>query len=130
MRVRDGMTTSVLMVGPDHTLREAAALMARLSVGAAVVLDTDSEGPGIITERDLLHSVAAGQDPNREVVRDHVTQQAIIATGESSLHEAAEAMIRGGFRHLIIVDDTTEPVGMLSIRDIVRCWMVDGALPD
>src|SRR4051794_19513008 len=49
MRVRDGMSTTVLSVGPDHTLREAAALMSRRRVGAAVVLDPDGQGPGIIT---------------------------------------------------------------------------------
>ena len=52
MQVRDGMSKVVLTVGPGHTLREAARLMADRRVGAAVVLDPDSPGPGILTERD------------------------------------------------------------------------------
>jgi len=63
MRVRDGMSTTVLSIGPDHTLREAARLMSERRVGAAVVRDPDSQGPGILTERDILDSVGAGQDP-------------------------------------------------------------------
>src|SRR5215216_2240409 len=66
MQVRDGMSTVVLTVGPQHTLREAARLMAERKVGAAVVLDPDSPGPGIITERDLMDSLGAGQDPDVE----------------------------------------------------------------
>ena len=54
MQVRDGMSSVVLTVGPGHTLREAARLMAERNVGAAVVMDPDGPGPGIITERDIL----------------------------------------------------------------------------
>ena len=69
MQVRDGMTDTVLTVGPGHLLRSVARLMSERSVGAAVVMDPDANGPGIITERDLLVSIGAGQDPDREVSR-------------------------------------------------------------
>src|ERR671936_3107944 len=75
MQVRDGMSEVVLTVGPGHTLRQAAQLMAKRKVGAAVVMDPESEGPGIVTERDLLTSIAAGQDPDRELVGDHLTAE-------------------------------------------------------
>src|SRR5918992_5782028 len=68
MQVRDGMSDVVLTVGPGHTLRQAAQLMAKRKVGAAVVLDPESEGPGILTERDILLSLAEGQDPEQEMV--------------------------------------------------------------
>ena len=70
MHVRDGMTTLVLTVGPGHTLREAARLMAQRGVGAAVVLDPDAPGPVILTERDILVSIGAGEDPDVERVGD------------------------------------------------------------
>ena len=63
MQVRDGMSKMVLTVGPGHTLREAARLMAERRVGAAVVLDPDSPGPGILTERDLSTRSAAARTP-------------------------------------------------------------------
>ena len=126
MQVRDGMSDVVLTVGPGHTLREAAASMCRRSVGAAVVLDPDAPGPGVITERDVLLSVGNGEDPDTELVADHLTSNLTFASPDWSLEQAAAAMVRGQFRHLIVVDGG-ELVGILSIRDIVRCWTEDGA---
>lgn len=129
MRVRDGMTKMVLTVGPQHTLREAARLMADRRVGAAVVLDPESPGPGILTERDLLESMGLGQDPDAERVADHLTSDIVFAAPDWSLEEAAVAMVRGGFRHLVVTD-RGEVLGLLSMRDVVRCWTDDGAICD
>src|ERR671931_204148 len=127
MQVRDGMSKVVLTVGPWHTLREAARLMAARRVGAAVVMDPDSPGPGIITERDLLESLGRGQDLDAERVADHLTSDIVFAAPDWSLEEAAVAMVHGGFRHLVVTDGA-EVAGLLSMRDIVRCWTDDGAI--
>jgi CBS domain-containing protein len=129
MQVRDGMTKVVLTVGPDHTLRQAAEQMARRNVGAAVVVDPDGEGPGILTERDVLRSVAEGQDPGSEKVSAHLTSDSVSAAPDWSLEEAAAAMIRGRFRHLLVVE-AGDTIGIVSMRDIVRCWTDDGAICD
>src|SRR5881397_2955710 len=120
MQVKDGMSSLVVTVGPGHTLREAARLMAERKVGAAVVVDPDSPGPGIITERDILLAVAKEQDPGSELVGEHLTGDLIVAAPDWSLEQAAEAMIEGGFRHLLVVDGA-DLSGVLSMRDIVRC---------
>jgi CBS domain-containing protein len=127
MQVHEGMSHTVLTVGPDHTLRAVARLMSQRAVGAAVVMDPDGNGPGIITERDVLASVGAGEDPDREPVADHLTRDVVFAAPDWSLEEAAAAMVRGSFRHLIILE-RGETVGILSVRDIVRCWTEDGAI--
>ena len=127
MQVHDGMTPTVLTVGPDHTLRAVARLMASRGVGAAVVMDPDASGPGIITERDILTALGDGQDPDTETVATHLTRDVVFAAPDWSLEEAAAAMVRGGFRHLIVVD-RGETVGILSVRDVVRCWTDDGAI--
>ena len=120
------MSRSVVTVTPGATLHDAARAMAERMVGAAVVIDPEQPGPGIITERDLLLSVGSGQDPNSELVRDHLSPELTFASPEWSLERAAEAMVRGGFRHLVVVDGG-ELGGVLSMRDIVRCWVKDGA---
>ena len=120
------MSDVVLTVGPGHTLREAASLMTERQVGAAVVLDPEAPGPGVITERDILRSVAGGEEPDEELVSEHLTSKLTFASPDWSLEQAAVAMVRGGFRHLVVVD-RGELVGMLSMRDIVRCWTADGA---
>ncbi|MDQ6816874.1 MAG: CBS domain-containing protein [Actinomycetota bacterium] len=125
-RVRDGMTEVVLTVGPGHTIREAAATMCERHVGAAVVLDPEAPGPGVITERDILMAVGAGQDPDVELVAGHLTSTVTYASPDWSLEKAASTMIQGGFRHLVVVEGQ-ELAGILSIRDIVRCWTQEGA---
>lgn len=129
MQVRDGMSSIVLTVGPDHSLREAARQMAKRGVGAAVVIDPDEPGPGIVTERDILDSIGAGQSPDTERVGDHLTPHLVFAAPDWSLERAAAEMVRGGFRHLIVVDGP-DTIGVLSMRDIVRCWTEDGATCD
>jgi CBS domain-containing protein len=127
MQVHEGMTPTILAVGPGHTLRDAARLMSERHVGAAIVIDPDGPGVGILTERDILTSVGAGQDPDRELVAEHLTRDVVYAAPDWSLEEAAAAMVRGRFRHLIVVEGG-ESVGILSVRDIVRCWTDDGAI--
>ena len=127
MQVRDGMSSVVLSVGPGHTLREAAHLMADRKVGAAVIVDPESQGVGIFTERDLMESLGAGQDPDSEKVGDHLTSSLVFAAPDWSLEEAAVAMIQGGFRHLVVLEQG-EVTGVVSMRDIVRCWTEDGAI--
>jgi CBS domain-containing protein len=126
MLVREGMTEVVLTIGPGHTLREAAEAMCGRRVGAAVVVDPEAQGPGVITERDVLRSIGAGEDPDREVVADHLTAKLTFAAPDWSLEHAASTMIRGGFRHLVVVDGG-EMAGILSMRDIVRVWSGEGA---
>lgn len=126
MYVREAMSTDVLTVGPDHTLREVAGRMTARGVGAAVVIDEQQAGPGIITERDILHSVAGGRAAEEERVRDHLTADVILAAPDWSLEQAATEMVRGGFRHVIVVEGVAV-AGILSMRDIVRSWTSDAA---
>jgi CBS domain-containing protein len=127
MQVREGMSRTVLTVGPGHTLSAVARLMSERHVGAAVVMDPDGYGPGIITERDILVAVGEGQSPEQENVAEHLTKDVVYAAPDWSLEEAAVAMVQGNFRHLIVLDGG-ETVGILSVRDIVRCWTEDGAI--
>jgi CBS domain-containing protein len=121
VKVRDGMTALVLTIGPAHTLREAARLMSARRVGAAVVTDDQHAGVGILTERDILDSLGAGQDPDTELAAGHRTVDVVFASPEWTLQQAAETMVRSGFRHLVVIDGG-EVIGLLSMRDIVRVW--------
>ena len=94
-----------------------------------MVLDPDANGPGVITERDILLSIGAGQDPDQERVSDHLSTNLTFASPDWSLEQAAAAMVRGKFRHLVVVQGG-ELAGILSMRDIVRAWTDDGASCD
>ena len=121
MKVRDAMTEEVLTITPGRTLREAAQFMTEHKVGAAVIIDPEQPGPGIVTERDLVRSLGSGEDPDNECVRDHLTADAAFADVEWSLDAAADAMADGGFRHLVVVA-RGEVVGIISMRDIMHVW--------
>lgn len=126
MQVREGMSEVVLTVGPSHTLREAAVMMAEKGVGAALVTDDETPLPCIVTERDILLSLGNGEDPDAELVSDHMCDSVITASPDWSLERAAGEMSRRGIRHLVVVEDG-ELAGVLSIRDIVRVWTSEGA---
>jgi len=120
------MSEVVLTVGPGHTLREAAAMMAEKRIGAALVSDDETPVARIVTERDILLSLGAGEDPDSERVAEHMSDSVIAAAPDWSLERAAAEMSRRGIRHLVVYDGP-ELVGVLSMRDIVRVWTTEGA---
>lgn len=119
--VSEAMSSVVVTVGPGHTLREAASRMADRGVGSAVVVDPDGFGPGIVAERDIVRAVAAGRDLDAELVRDHMARDTAIAVPSWPLEQAAQMMLRGRCRHLVVVDGS-DVVGVVSVRDIVAAW--------
>lgn len=121
MKIRDAMTRNVLTITPARSLREAARFMTEHNVGAAVVLDPEQPGPGIVTERDLVRSLGSGEDPDRELVSDHLTMDAAFAGGDWALEAAADTMAERGLRHLLVVENG-EVAGIISMRDIIDVW--------
>jgi signal-transduction protein with cAMP-binding, CBS, and nucleotidyltransferase domain len=101
-------------------------MMADKGVGAAIVIDEDAPGPGIISERDVLVSIGRGEDPDAERVGEHMSGSVITAAPDWSLERAAADMAARGIRHLVICEDSAL-VGVLSMRDIMRVWTSAGA---
>lgn len=120
------MSSVVLTIGPGLTLREAARLMSERGIGCAVVINEDTPGPGVLSERDVINSLGRGQDPDVEQVGNHQSDSMISAAPDWSLERAAVEMAKRHIRHLVVVEGG-ELVGVLSIRDIVRVWTSDGA---
>ena len=115
MQIKELVTYDLLTVGPAHTLRQAAQLMASRNVGAAVVLT--ETGPGIFSERDLLRAVCEGVDPDEATVGDHMSWNLIVATSSWDSVAAGRTMVERHVRHLVVIDGPEE-VGILSIRDL------------
>ena len=121
MKVRDAMTEEVLTIAPDRSLRDAAQFMTEHNVGAAVIVDPEQPGPGIVTERDVVRSLGARQDPDGEHIRDHLTSRVMFADADWDLEKAADAMAKGGFRHLVVIENG-QVAGIISMRDIIHLW--------
>ena len=120
--VSDVMSRKLLTVEPTTDLSEAAAKMTERGVGAALVL-TGGHVSGILTERDVLRAVATGPVEGTHVAA-WMTRDPETVDASESLGQAAAVMIHGGFRHLPVLDDG-EPVGIVSIRDLMKVVVDD-----
>ena len=124
MTVRDVMSTALLTVDATDTLTHAAAQMDARGVGAALVMN-GVRLSGILTERDVLHAVATGEVEGTKVGAWMTHDPDTVGPEERPGHAAA-IMIHGGFRHLPVLDGDT-PVGIISIRDLMRLVIDDEA---
>jgi len=108
----------VLTLDAATTLASAAEQLCARGVGSAVVPDPDGP-PAIFTERDLLRAIAEGSDPGVTPLSTYMTANAVTVTVSWEVVDAARRMIQGGFRHLVVTDDSGQVVGIVSIRDMV-----------
>jgi CBS domain-containing protein len=122
--VREVMSTTLLTVDATASLTEAASTMDARRVGAALVLNGERLS-GILTERDILHAVATGQVEGTKVGAWMTHDPETVSPDERPGHAAA-IMLHGGFRHLPVVDGD-KPIGILSIRDLMRLVIDDEA---
>lgn len=120
--VADVMSRNLLTVEPTTDLSRAAAAMNERGVGAALVL-TGEHVSGILTERDVLRAVATGPVEGTHVAAWMTRDPETVEIGDSIGHAAA-LMIHGGFRHLPVIDGG-KPVGIVSIRDLMRVVVDD-----
>ncbi|MGI9023171.1 MAG: CBS domain-containing protein [Acidimicrobiales bacterium] len=111
-------TRAVLTVEADDSLREAAVSMMERSVGSAVVLSAGTP-TGLLTDRDALRAIAQAREGQAFTVGDFVSGRMMTAPPSTEIVEAAQIMRERGFRHLIVVDDDDELVGVFSMRDLV-----------
>jgi CBS domain-containing protein len=122
--VGEVMSTGLLTVDATATLTEAAAQMDSRGVGAALVMNGDRLS-GILTERDVLRAVATGEVEGTKVGAWMTHDPDTVGPDERPGHAAA-IMIHGGYRHLPVLDGDT-PVGIISIRDLMRLVIDDEA---
>jgi CBS domain-containing protein len=120
--VGEVMSGNLLTVDPTTSLAEAAARMSDRGVGAALVLSNDHVS-GILTERDVLRAVATGGVEGTNVAA-WMTRDPETVDVDESTGQAAAVMIHGGFRHLPVLD-AGKPVGIVSIRDLMRVVVDD-----
>ncbi len=102
----DVMRPALTTVEPDAHLAAAAYLMRHAHTTSLVVVDDDqAKRPiGLITESDVVHAVADGQDVNDARIRDLMTMSPTVINARTTIPDAARSMMAGHFRHLPVVD--------------------------
>jgi CBS domain-containing protein len=122
-RIGDIMSGNLLTTEATTPLREAAEHMCDRGIGASLVLNGSGALVGILTERDVLRAVAQGGVEGTNVAA-WMTRDPDTVGVEDTTRQAAELMVRGGFRHVPVVDGD-KPVGIVSIRDLMRIVVED-----
>jgi signal-transduction protein with cAMP-binding, CBS, and nucleotidyltransferase domain len=120
--VGDVMSGNLLTIEAATSVTEAAARMCDRDVGAILVVAGDAL-IGILTERDVLRAVAAGGIDAADVA-SWMTRRPETVDADEPTRQAASIMLHGGFRHLPVLDGT-KPVGIVSIRDLMRAVVDD-----
>jgi len=116
MRVESLVSGASDVVGSEATLGDAAEVLISRSVGALAVV-AGRKFVGIITDRDLVRTMAAGADPE-ETVAEWMTDGPDTVPPDVSVSEAADWLLETGYRHLpVAVGD--ELLGIVDIRDIL-----------
>lgn len=112
------MSADLVRVEPSVTIAHAATVMGGRHVGSALVMDGDSL-LGIFTERDVLRALSQDFDAPSDRVAAWMTRSPKTVSPDTDAHEALSTMLRGGFRHLPVVEGD-HVIGMVSIRDLSR----------
>jgi CBS domain-containing protein len=102
----------------DQSLLDASKQMAECRIGALLVMDKGTL-TGIITERDIVRSVANGKSCKDVRTKDVMTTNLIVSKSGDDLDYVMAVMIQNNIRHLPVVEESGL-VGLLSMRDVVR----------
>lgn len=110
-------TYSLIGIVSSAHLNDVARVLTDKNIGALGVYAHNAHDlVGVVTERDLVHALARGLDPEQTAVTEVMTGSPIVAEGPISRWEAARLMHEGDVRHLIVRDG--EGHRIVSIRDI------------
>jgi CBS domain-containing protein len=127
-QIADVMRPDFIEVAPEDTLGEVAERMTAKNVGAVVVKDFGTL-IGILTERDLLKAMAARVHSSEARVRQWMTVDPVTATVDTDVEEASRVMLEHGFRHLPVLDDEGQVMGVVSLRRVVGAVRAAEARP-
>jgi len=116
MKISEIMTKAAVTDSADDTLTEACDRMRHAQTSSVLIMDGDRL-VGIITERDIVKTVAQGLDPKETRLKDVMTTDIITIGPQTTLKEAANIMATKWIRHLPIVEGS-KVVGMISQRDL------------
>ena len=119
MHVKEVMTTDVVTVHHEATLREAVERLLSESVGSVIVVD-DSDAPvGIVTETDVLRATYKTGAPLSEIAVADLSHQPVVTTAPNrTVNHVAYVMAKEEVKKVPVMEDM-ELVGMITLTDIV-----------
>ncbi len=117
MLVKDVMNKNVVVAKSDVTIREASKVMSKYRIGSLVVLK-DEKIAGIITEGDIMESVAGDRDPDTTTIEDIMTDKVHTVTPDQTVESAVDIMVKNKIKKLPVVE-AGKLKGIITASDIV-----------
>jgi CBS domain-containing protein len=115
---------SILSVGPATRIMDVIKVLGEKRIGALLILADDGKLEGIISERDIVRSMAVHAAGTFELsAGELMTRSPIVASPDTTVAQAMEMMTDGRFRHLPILD-AGKLVGLVSIGDVVKARLM------
>lgn len=120
MKVKEVMTPRVIRISPEESAAVAARILTHYNVGVLPVCGGDGSLCGVLTDRDIVtRCLAAGQQPEKTLVRSIMTNNVVSARPDMDLGAAASLMARQQVRRLPVVENG-RLCGMISLGDLSR----------
>jgi len=123
LSVQDVMVRQVLTIDATQNATNAARLMTKFGVSSLIV-SSDDDIVGILTERDIIiRVVSSGQDPAKVTIGEIMSEPIIIVKPETPLEEAVKIMFRERIKKLPVMcreEERMKLVGIISITDVAR----------
>lgn len=118
------MTPFPVVVSVDMPLDEVAELLAQNDITGAPVVDAEGRLVGVISQTDLVHTVAAPTSVGRRWAgyraRHIMSRQPVTARADMPLFDAVRRLERHGVHRLVIIaDDSVTPIGIVSTSDLL-----------
>jgi CBS domain-containing protein len=118
--ILDAKGRDVLQIDASATVLDAVKAMVGGNVGALIVTQ-DEQLAGIVTERDYLRRVTLeGRDEQTTPVREIMSAPFVYISPDATIEECMAIMTERRFRHLPVLEDERELVGIVSIGDVVK----------
>ncbi len=124
-RSESGMILKPVTIGPNHTINEAKKIMTEFRISGLPVID-DEKLVGIITNRDIRFHV----EGNLEVSACMTTNDLVTVPLNTSLEDAEELLHKHRIEKLLVVDDTGELAGLITVKDIKKKQQFPNACKD
>jgi CBS domain-containing protein len=126
VKVKEVPPGRLLLVEPQTTVAEVARLMRTDDCDAVAVID-NGRLVGIVTEKDLVQAIADGVNPQQAKAEVIMSADPATIGADEDVAVVAVKMTRLGIRHLPVVNEAGEPIGLLSARDLLAVLEKGGA---
>ncbi len=117
VRTKDLMQVPPFTIRESATIEEAATAMWEKNIGSVIVVNEKGAMEGIATERDVVYSVTKKLVGRGIPVSSIMSRTSLVASPNEDIATVVDRMVKGGVRHLPVLDKEANPVGMISMRD-------------